>query len=366
MKAGKISEEVNDGNHGCQRRLYGRSPREPGPGVCKTDALPVSRDALSRLRADARARIFRFLSPVRRFARGMLPRSFFLYLASALLALAAAAPPPDRVFAEGSEWEVVSSGHRFAEGMVWDADGHFYFTDVPANQLFKVDRNSGSKTLVDGATGRANGIAFGSDGRLYGCASGDNCIYAWDPKTWQKVKVAEGTASNDLTILRDGTIFYTEPGTKLVWRLAARTFARELGVKLSWAPNGIALSPDERTLLVAEFNADTIHGFALDGDTKVNGPDRAAYKLAVPSDGVGRLDGMMTLPDGRLLIGTALGTQVAPAIAAVGAAPHIVIPSPQGRARNNYVRLSPDRAWIYTAYAADILRRRLRPDFAKP
>jgi len=88
--------------------------------------------------------------------------------------------------------------------------------------------------------------------------------------------------------------------------------------------------------------------------------------LGVPSDGVGRLDGMMTLADGRLLIGTTLGTQIAPAISAVGSAPHLVIPSPQGRPRNNYVRISPDRAWIYTAYAADILRRRLRPDFGQP
>lgn len=221
------------------------------------------------------------------------------------------------------------------------------------------------KTLVDGATGRANGIAFGPDGRLYGCASGDRCIYAWDPQSWQKVKVAEGTASNDIAILRDGTIFYTEPGTRLVWRLAAKSFAREVGVKLAWEPNGIALSRDEKTLLVAEFNADTIHGFALDAGSKAGNDDRPAYKLAVPSDGVGRLDGMMTLPGDRLLIGTALGTQIASAIGAPNPVLHLVIPSPQGRPRNNYVRLSPDGAWMYTAYAADLLRRKLRPDFGK-
>jgi gluconolactonase len=298
----------------------------------------------------------------------MLPRGVLLLFCLGSLASAAAAPAPapDRVFAEASEWEVVSSGHRFAEGMAWDANGHFYFTDVPANQLFKIDRGSDTKTLLDGATGRANGIAFGPDGRLYGCASGDRCIYAWDPKSWQKTKVAEGTASNDIAVLRDGTIFYTEPGAKLVWRLAARTFEREVGVKLSWEPNGIALSRDEKTLLVAEFNADTVHGFALGADAKVNGEDRAAYKLAVPSDGAGRLDGMMMLADGRLLIGTTLGTQIAPAIGAADSARHLVIPSPQSRPRNNYVRLSPDGTWMYTAYAADILRRRLRPDFLKP
>lgn len=297
------------------------------------------------------------------------PRSVLLLIGSGLLvsaAAAASAPPPDRIFAAGSEWEVVSRGHRFAEGMAWDAEGHFYFTDVPANQLFKIDCNTGSRTLVDGATGRANGIAFGPDGRLYGCASGDRCIYAWDSKSWQKTKVTEGTASNDIVIRRDGTIYYTEPGARVVWRLATQTFARAVGARLNWDPNGIALSPDERTLLVAEFNADTVHAFALGDDGIVKDGDRPAYKLAVPSDGVGRLDGMFTLADGRLVIGTTLGTQIAPPIAAMDSARHLVIPSPQGRPRNNYVRISPDRAWIYTAYAADILRRRLRPDFEKP
>ena len=71
----------------------------------------------------------------------------------------------------------------------------------------------------------------------------------------------------------------------------------------------------------------------------------------------------MTLADGRLLIGTTLGTQITPAISAVGSARHLVIPSPQGRSRNNYVRVSPDGDWMYTAYTSDILRRRLRADW---
>lgn len=292
----------------------------------------------------------------------------FLPLSLALLgSLRAAAPVPELVFVSGSTWEVVSAGHQFAEGMAWDAAGHFYFTDVPRAQLFKVDRTTGEKTLVDPATGRANGIAFGPDGRLYGCASADRCIYAWDPATWRKTKVAEGTQSNDLVVLRDGTLFYTEPGTRSVWRLAPRTFARELAVQLAWGPNGIAASPDGRTLLVAEFDGDTIHGFPLDGENRVAGPARPAYRLAVPSDGRGRLDGMLTLPDGRLLIGTALGLQVAPPLPANADTPRlIVVPSPDGRPRNNYVRVSPDGTWLYAAHAADLLRRRLRPEFLRP
>ena len=290
----------------------------------------------------------------------MIPRLVLLLLLAPAWLRAA-----ELVFADKSDWETVSSGHQFAEGMAWDREGHFYFTDVPRAQLFKVDRETGAKTLVDGATGRANGIAFGPDGRLYGCASADKRIYAWDTRTWQKVAVAEGTQSNDIVVLRDGTIFYTEPAAMLVWRLAAGTFVREVGVQLTWKPNGITVSPDEKTLLVAEFDSDTIHGFSIGAGSKVTDGARPAYKLGVPSDGWGKLDGMMVLADGRLLSGTASGTQIArPVGAPADALSLIVIPSPGGRSRCNYARISPDGTWLYTAYAVDLLRRRLRPEFS--
>ena len=45
--------------------------------------------------------------------------------------------------------------------MAWDQEGHFYFTDVPRALLFKVDAQTGEKTLLDDNTGQANGITFG-------------------------------------------------------------------------------------------------------------------------------------------------------------------------------------------------------------
>tara|TARA_B100001123_G_scaffold413955_1_gene512851 strand:- start:7203 stop:8081 length:879 start_codon:yes stop_codon:yes gene_type:complete len=272
----------------------------------------------------------------------------------------------DLVFAEDSEWEVVSKGHRFAEGMDWDAEGHFYFTDVPKNQLFKVDKNTGEKTLINGATGRANGIMFGPDGRLYGCSSGDNSINAWDPTDWKKLAVNSGTLSNDIAILDDGTLFYTDPHSKSVWRLAAKTFERNLAATLPWKPNGIALSHDQKTLLVAEFDSDTIHGFPIGENSRLISTSFHAYKLGMPSDKLGRLDGMEVLADGRLLSGTALGIQIVPPVhAGSGSQPLIIIPSPEGRPRCNYVRISPDNTWLYAAYAKDILRRKLKQRFGQ-
>jgi gluconolactonase len=272
-----------------------------------------------------------------------------------------------RVFAEGSEWEVVSEGHQFAEGMAWDTEGHFFFTDVPRNQLFKIDATTGEKTLFDGDTGETNGIALAPDGRIYGCASGVKGINVWDPKTGEKNTIETGTLSNDIAILKDGTIFYTDPHSKLVWRLETGSHELSTAATLPWKPNGITLSGDQQTLLIAEFFADTIHGFPIDQNSELTGSSSPAYKVATPSDQVGTLDGMLPLPDGRLLCGTALGAQIVPPEHADShaSAPHIVIPSPDGRPRCNYVRISPDRQWLYTAYRDDLLRRRLVEGFGQ-
>ena len=278
-----------------------------------------------------------------------------------------AASAKDQVFAKGSEWEVISVGHQFAEGMAWDREGNFFFTDVPRNQLFRVDAATGEQTLFDDDTGETNGIALAPDGRLYGCASGAKGIHTWDPKTGERSTIETGTLSNDIAILKDGTIFYTDPRSKTVWRLEAGSHKLSKAAALPWLPNGITLSKDQKTLLVAEFFSNTIHGFPIGKDSKLSGTCYPAYKVATPSDQVGYLDGMLPLPDGRLLSGTSLGAQIVPPIhGGAGAADqHIVIPSPEGRPRCNYVRISPDRKWLYTAYRDDLLRRRLVDGFGQ-
>lgn len=281
-----------------------------------------------------------------------------------LLLLACTAPATlhaEDFFAPGSEWETVTEGHQFAEGMAFDREGHLLFTDVPRSQLFRIDRTTGRKTLIDGATGRTNGIAFGPDGHLYGCAAGEQRIYRWDPTTWEKTTVAEGPHSNDIAVRKDGTIFFTDPRSQSVWRISAGDRKLEKAASLEWGPNGITLSLDQQTLLVAEFNSNRIHAFPIDAHCNLGDP-RVAFVLRVPEDGKGQLDGMLVHHDGRLLSGTALGAQVA----APAPAEAVVIPIPGDLPRCNYVRLSPDGAWIYVAHAKVILRRQLAPAFGRP
>ena len=284
-----------------------------------------------------------------------------------LLALLSAplAADPAGIFRKGSEWKVVSEGHQFAEGMVVDAENNLYFTDVPRSQLWRVDGRTGKKTLLDEMTGRANGIARGPDSRIYGCAGGDRKIYAWTPGTWRKEAVASGPRSNDIAVRKDGTIFFTDPQNQCVWRVSAGAGTLEKAAKLEWRPNGITLSLDHKTLLVAEFASRHIHGFAIAEDNTL-GKDTLAFQLRVPADGKGSLDGMMVHVDGRLLAGTNLGVQVAtPLGKQKPPAPPIVIPIPNNLPRANYVRTSPDGRWLYVAHAKAILRRELDPTFSR-
>ncbi|MGN6547282.1 MAG: alpha/beta hydrolase-fold protein, partial [Aureliella sp.] len=86
---------------------------------------------------------------------------------------------------EDSEWELVSSGHQWAEGLAIDSDGTLYFTDVFGSKLYKLTAD-GKQTLLDDDTGQTNGIALGPDGKLYGCSSQAKEIRAWDLKTLKR------------------------------------------------------------------------------------------------------------------------------------------------------------------------------------
>lgn len=261
---------------------------------------------------------------------------------------------------------VISKGHEFAEGMAFDADGHFYFTDVPAGKLFRVDAKSGEKSLFDGETGKTNGIAMGPDGALYGCAGGAKRINRWDLKTGEKSVVAEGPHSNDIAITDSGIIFFTDPKSKSVWRVSPAP-ERKLtkAAALDWRPNGLALNPDQDGLFVADFQADTIHRFPVAKDGAL-GESTPAYVLATGDDGRGLLDGMVIFPSGNLLIGTARGIQLVPPIS-LNSTPikPVVIPPFGERPRCNYLRLSPDGQWLYAAFQYDIVKLAVRKGVLK-
>src|SRR4030095_10425370 len=109
----------------------------------------------------------------------------------------------------GEGWQLVSSGHRFTEGPAVNTKGEVFFTDIPNNRIHKVALD-GKVTVFAENTGGANGLKFGSDGKLYACANGKKAITAYD-EDGNVETIVEDVESNDLVSLpKNG--YFTDHG----------------------------------------------------------------------------------------------------------------------------------------------------------
>lgn len=162
------------------------------------------------------------------------------------------------------------------EGPVAAPDGTIYFTDMPfgpqQGMILRFDPRTMMTTVFTDRAGKSNGLAFDRQGNLLSCDgadSGGRCVRRWDPQTGESTTVAdrfEGhrfNSPNDLCVDRQGRIYFTDPrygGTEprelkreAVYRIDTDGTVREMTHEVE-KPNGIALSPDERTLYVGDHN----------------------------------------------------------------------------------------------------------------
>ena len=275
-------------------------------------------------------------------------RSFGIALACIIHASAA----EPAVFVEGSDWETVADGFNIVEGIARDKDGMIYLTDVPDSELFRIHPD-GRKKLVDKASLKANGLAMGPDGNLYSASMAEPAILSWNLQTGKRHSLALPTPANDLAITDKGSLYCTWGAANAIYQLdLSGTAARKVAEVTN--PNGITLSHDGRELWVGEFSGSVVRAFPIQPDSSL-GPSRVAFTAKVPADGKGLLDGMTPLPDGRLLVASALGLQILST-----AADPILITNPTSH-RANYVRILSDpigQRWIYVAHVKSVLRRK--------
>lgn len=196
-------------------------------------------------------------------------------------------PTLDGFVPEDARMEVICEGLAWCEGPVWVRDGRFLlFSDIPNNAIMRWDQKSGCSLYLKpagytgvlprgGETG-SNGLALTNDGRrLILCQHGDRRVARLDslggsPQA-EFVTIAdryEGkrfNSPNDAVVHSSGAIYFTDPPYGLekntddpakelpfqgVYRIAPDSKVTLLTTDLE-RPNGIALSPDEKTLYVA-------------------------------------------------------------------------------------------------------------------
>ena len=220
--------------------------------------------------------------------------------------------------AGGREWETVAEGFGFTEGPVWHRRGYLLFSDIPNDRIHRW--RDGEVGVYREPSGRSNGLTFDEQRRLVACHHELRCVTR--EMAHEPLPIAthfEGkrlNSPNDVVVRSDGRIFFTDPPYGINEERAGAglepiepelpfngvfTIAPQGSLALLIddfdRPNGLALSPDERTLYVADTARLHVRAFDVDREGALtNGRVFAEMREE------GRPDGMKVDRDGRLYV----------------------------------------------------------------
>lgn len=241
----------------------------------------------------------------------------------------------------------------FLEGPAAHADGSVYFSDIAGNRILRREA-SGKLSVFRADSGRTNGNTFDAQGRLISCEGaemgpgGRRQIVRTDLDTGKVTVLAdryEGkrfNSPNDVCVDGKGRIWFTDPrygpdrsdlemDVEGVYRIDADgKITRVLDQKAIDRPNGVAVSPDDRTLYVIDSHPRVggnrkIWAFEIDAD------GMPAKKRLVYDFGKGRGgDGMRVDVRGNLWVAAGVLTSRGPG-ETTDVPPGVYVISPEGK-----------------------------------
>ncbi len=251
-------------------------------------------------------------------------------------------PRLDRLIPTESKVEVLATGFVWTEGPIWVKEGAFLlFSDVPQNTIFKWTEKDGVTPFLkpSGYTGAgmyseepgSNGLTIDRQGRLISCEHGDRRVTAMPlDGSGGKRTLADNVngkrfnSPNDVVAHSNGSYYFTDPPYGMpkrekdptretegfgVYRIAPERAGVPGAVSTVVGdltrPNGIALSPDEKTLYVAQSDPvrPVVMAYPLQADGSV-GKGRILFGAeGMKKQGLdGGFDGMKVDRDGNLWV----------------------------------------------------------------
>ncbi len=224
------------------------------------------------------------------------------------------------------------TGSRWAEGPAWFAACRYLvWSDIPNNRMLRFDDCDGSVSVFRQPSNNSNGNAVDGEGRLITCEhlsrrvtrtehSGAITVVA------DNYKGNRFNSPNDVVVKSDGSIWFSDPSYGILFDYEGGKAPSEIGACHVYRvdptsheitlvaddfekPNGLAFSPDEEYLYIADTGI----------THKVDGP-KHIRKLAVQNDGkslgkskifatctAGLFDGFRVDEDGRIWTSAADG-----------------------------------------------------------
>jgi gluconolactonase len=222
------------------------------------------------------------------------------------------------------------------EGPACAPDGSIYFSDIPFGKdkgmILRFDPKTKKTTVFTDDSYKSNGLKFDLKGNLIACEGSDDggrAVVRWNVKTKKRTVLADRymgkrfNAPNDLAIDRQGRIYFSDPRylgdepRELEHRAVYRIDPDGKVIEITHhaeKPNGIALSPDGKTLYVADHNNGTdridpsrpapkpgamkVYAFDLDDEGLVKGKPRMLYDFGTEAG----CDGMCVDRKGHIFL----------------------------------------------------------------
>lgn len=208
-------------------------------------------------------------------------------------------PGMDALVPEGAQLEVIAEGFEWTEGPVWVPDGgYLLFSDIPRNSVYKWEEGAGTRLWLKpsgytsdesrGGEMGSNALLLDAQGRLILCQHGDRQLARLDtplsnpaPRFVTLASTYQGqrfNSPNDAALHSSGAFYVTDPPYGLeqgpddpareldfsgVYRVDPKGTVTLLTDELT-RPNGIAFSPDEKTLYVSNSDPERAIWMAYD------------------------------------------------------------------------------------------------------
>lgn len=234
-------------------------------------------------------------------------------------------PAFEKLLSKDAKVEVLASGFDWSEGPVWVTEGgYLLFSDVPKNKVYKWDEKEGLSVFLEpsGYTGRgvysdepgSNGLIIDNKGHLVSCEHGDRRISAMPLNVGGKITLADNfqgkrfNSPNDIVQHSNGDYYFTDPPyglmkkhedpTREIPQFGVYRIHKDGKVTMQVSdlsrPNGLAFSPDGKTLYVAQSDPEKSIWMAYPLDANGNA---GKGKLIYDATPMGKR-GMQGLPDG--------------------------------------------------------------------
>lgn len=260
------------------------------------------------------------------------------------------------------EFEIIAEGLGFPEGPVWMEDGSIILVEIQKGCITRI-WGDGKSEIIAEPGGGPNGAAIGPDGALWVCNNGGfkyhqrdgllipgHCPDDYSGGRIERIDLATGKVDrvldtveghplkgpNDLVFDKSGNLYFTDHGkTYPRHRDFGGLFFLEKGASEAieldhhhTSPNGVGLSPDEKTVYMADTMTARLWAFDLDAPGKIapSSPFNAGRVVATMPH-LQYFDSLAVAASGNVCVATILNGGIT-TITPEGAHSHIPFPDP--------------------------------------